>query len=58
MNPKKIKSPNPQEKIIGDNTQNQLQVMYPVNFNPIKTIVNNPKNPIPLDDDDDVFPIT
>lgn len=32
---------------IGANTHNQDQVMYPVNFNAINKIANNPENPIP-----------
>jgi len=35
----------------GDNTHHQLQVMYPVSFNPINKIVSIPENPIPLDVD-------
>lgn len=41
---------------IGLNTHNQDHVattVVSVNFNTMNTIVNNPANPIPLDDDDD-----
>lgn len=40
----------------GDITHHQDHVattLVSVNFNTINTIVNNPANPIPLDDDDD-----
>ena len=36
---------------VGDNTQNQLQFILPINFKKIKTIVNKPKKPIPFDDE-------
>lgn len=32
---------------IGANTHNQDQLIYPVSFNTINTIANNPQNPIP-----------
>ena len=41
---------------IGLKTHNQDHVattVVPVNFNTMNTIVSNPANPIPLDDDDD-----
>lgn len=37
-------------KIIGDNTQNQDHVITFVSLRTIKTIVNKPVNPIPLDE--------
>jgi hypothetical protein len=37
-------------KISGDNTQNQDQVMKPVSFKTMNTMVNKPVNPIPLDE--------
>jgi hypothetical protein len=41
----------------GDNTHIHDQVIYPVSLSTIKTIVNNPVNPIPPDDVVDVFDI-
>ncbi len=32
----------------GDNTHHQDQLMYPVNFKTIKTIVSKPEKPMPL----------
>ena len=51
-----IINPSIQDIHSGDNTNHQLHVattVVPVNFNTMNTIVNNPANPIPLDDDDD-----
>ncbi len=44
----KINIPIRNEIHIGAKTQIQDQSIYPVNFRTIKTIVNNPKKPIPL----------
>ena len=43
------KTPN----IDGNNTQNQLHAITLVSLSTINTIVSNPKNPIPPDEDDD-----
>ena len=44
---------------IGDNTQNQDQVITPKSFNVIKTNVSNPANPIPPEDAvADTFPLS
>ena len=43
---------------IGLNTHHQDHVattVVPVNFNTMNTIVNNPQNPIPLDEDDELL---
>lgn len=40
-------TPNVIKKIKGDNTQNQDQVMYPVSFSTINTMVSKPIKPIP-----------
>ena len=42
------------ERIVGNNTQNQLQFINPASLSPIKRIVKSPVNPTP-DDVDDVF---
>lgn len=34
-------------KIIGDKTQNQLQLIKPVSLSPMNRIVSKPTNPIP-----------
>lgn len=49
---------------IGDSTQNQDHVMYPVNLSAMNRIVSKPTKPIPLeeldedDDEDIVYPFT
>jgi hypothetical protein len=40
---------------IGDKTQSQDQLITPVNFRAIKTMVRSPQKPIPPDEDDDVL---
>lgn len=45
----------------GDITHHQDHVattVTPINFKTINTIVNNPANPIPLDEDDELLIIT
>lgn len=37
-------------KINGDNTQNHDQLINPVSFSTMNTMVNKPVNPIPLDE--------
>jgi len=46
----KIIIPKVNPKINGDNTQNHDQVMKPVSFKTMNTMVNKPVNPIPLDE--------
>jgi hypothetical protein len=42
---------------IGESTQTQGQLIYPVSLRPIKRTVKRPGNPIPLEDEEELLDI-
>jgi len=43
---------------VGESTQNQLQLIYPVSSRPTKRTVSIPRSPIPPDDEEDSLGIS